>query len=104
MDIYCPRCGEPWDIYSLTDDMTPEEARDLKAGRGCPCCIGREACQREETCDVCPLYQLDGLSYTGRCRANCFKVPERAEVSAVMLDLLGDDIDGAAALLEDFGY
>jgi len=76
MDIYCPRCGEPWDVYSLVDDMTPEEARDLKAGRGCPCCKGKEVTSR----------------------------PERAEVSAVMLDLLGDDIDGAAAMLEDFGY
>ena len=41
MDILCTRCGEPWGVFSLVDDMTPEEATNLKAGRGCPCCAGK---------------------------------------------------------------
>jgi len=76
MDIYCPRCGEPFDVFSLVDDMTPEEAADLKAGRGCPCCQGQEATER----------------------------PLRAEATSVLLDVLGDDIDGVAAELEDAGF
>jgi hypothetical protein len=75
VDIYCGRCGEPWDVCSLADDMTPEEAKNLKAGKGCPCCIGKEVKER----------------------------PYRAVVSAALLDVLGDDIDGVAATLEDFG-
>jgi hypothetical protein len=75
VDIYCPRCGEPWDVYSLVEDMTPEEAADLKAGRGCPCCKGKPVESR----------------------------PFRAEASGVLLEVLGDDIDGVAATLEDFG-
>ena len=76
MDIYCPRCGEPFDVFSLVDDMTPEEARDFKAGRGCPCCKGQEVTER----------------------------PLRAEATGVLLDVLGDDIDGVAAELEDAGF
>ncbi len=76
MDIYCPRCGEPFDVFSLTDDMTPQESKDFKAGRGCPCCKGKEVKDR----------------------------PRRAEASSVLLDLLGDDIDGVAAELEDNGF
>jgi len=79
MDIYCPRCGEPWDTYSLVDDMTPVEAEDLKAGRGCPCCVGKE---------------LKDLSPEGI---------ERGIYTGALMDVLGDDLDGLAATLEDFG-
>lgn len=72
MDIYCPRCGEPWEVFSLVDDMTQEEAADLKAGRGCSCCKGKEIVKR----------------------------PECAVVSAALLDILGDDIDGVASELD----
>jgi hypothetical protein len=48
-DIICRVCGEPWDAYGVImslrkpegDDLTPQEARDLLAGRGCPCCRGQ---------------------------------------------------------------
>lgn len=42
-DIYCARCGEPWDSYGITysmghGDMTVEEAIMFKEGKGCPSC------------------------------------------------------------------
>jgi len=43
-DIFCRKCGEPWDSYgvhaSLRDDgdMSPDEARRFLRGEGCPCC------------------------------------------------------------------
>lgn len=80
MDIYCPRCGEPYDVFSLTDDMTDEERADFHAGRGCPCCRNK------------PDKEIV-LS------------PERAElltVQSMLRTFLGDDIDGLAAELEDF--
>jgi hypothetical protein len=38
-DILCALCGEPWDAYGVRHgDMTPEEAAQFLAGRGCPAC------------------------------------------------------------------
>ena len=114
MDILCTRCGEPWDVCSLTDDMTPQEAKDLKAGRGCPCCSGKEVCQRKEGCSVCPLYQMANepmiltmmrrTDYYGRCRANAFKPINEGSsyIQRELASILGDDIDGLAAAMEDF--
>lgn len=99
MDILCTRCGEPWDTASLTDDMTPEEARKLKAGEGCPCCIDKEPCTFEQSCDEC------GLNYEGHCRNRMFK-PMADDARAIQKELsgiLGDDIDGLAGIMEDTG-
>lgn len=73
MDIYCKRCGEPYDIFSLTDDMTPEEAGRFKRGEGCPCCYGK------------PVE----------------KQPFRAQLASALGGILGDDVDGLAAEMED---
>jgi len=46
-DIYCKKCGEPWDfsgVYAAIRgreeeaDMTKEEAEKFMRGEGCPCC------------------------------------------------------------------
>lgn len=42
-DIYCRKCGEPWDSYGITldigqGDMTPEEVKKFRRGEGCPSC------------------------------------------------------------------
>ena len=38
-DIYCAKCGEPWDAYGVRHgDMEPLEARKFLASKGCPCC------------------------------------------------------------------
>ena len=76
MDMFCPRCGEPWDVASLYEDMSKEDAQDLRRGKGCPCCFGRELTDR----------------------------PFRAEASGMLMDILGDDLDGVASMLEDFGF
>ena len=73
MDLYCSRCGEPWEVYYVTDEMTPEERDDFHAGRGCPSCKGKEVEER----------------------------PFRAKLTGAMRDILGDDIDGIAAEMED---
>ena len=44
MDVYCKRCGEPWDLYGVNNgDMTDEEKKRFWAGQGCPCCVGKPA-------------------------------------------------------------
>lgn len=85
MDLYCQRCDEPWDVCYVGSDMDveyPEVAEEgrtasdlFKAGKGCP------------DCDW-------GAKRVG-------KQSLRGEAMAMMMDLLGDDIDGAAAMMED---
>ena len=79
MDILCTRCGEPWDVFSLVDDMSPEEAEELKAGRCCPCC--------KHT----PDENLHNIN------------PDGSHIQQALAGILGDDIDGLAASMEDFG-
>lgn len=76
MDVYCQRCGEPYDVFSLTDDMNEQERQDFKKGVCCPCCKGKEI----------------------------EKKPARAEIASILAPLLGDDIDGLAAMMEDAEY
>ena len=76
MDIYCPNCGEPCDIYHLNNDMEPKFRDMFKAGKGCDCCEGKP----QE------------------------KKPLRASLTAVAMDLLGDDLDGVASVLDDYEY
>jgi len=75
MDLYCKRCGEPWDFLGVTDclDMTHSEKDSFLKGDGCPCCAGKPV---EET-------------------------PLRAQLAAVAQELLGDDLDGLAAVMDD---
>ena len=69
MDLYCKRCGEPWDYYGVMHgDLTDEERERFRKGEGCPACYGK------------PVE----------------KKPFRAELATVMEDILGDDLDGVA--------
>ncbi len=78
MDIYCPVCGEPWDLYGLHDvpGVPFEAARRRFAAEGC---------------------QVFGTKHNSPIDS------DRATKSAVLHQLLGDDIDGIAALMEDLG-
>ena len=72
MDVYCKKCGEPW---GLPLDMTFAEQRRFLRGEGCPCCDwGRKAPP---------------------------KPPAIVELQAALESVLGDDLDGLAAELED---
>jgi len=76
VDIYCKRCGEPWDAYGAQQalDMTRQEYNAMMAGEGCPSCYGK------------PLEKPQ---------------PFRARLTSELHAVLGDDIDGLAAELED---
>lgn len=76
MDLVCIRCGEPWDMdYVLHDDPGAFKRRGGRIER-CPCCP-------KET----PRHSA--------------KEQGRLETVAALADLLGDDVDGLAATLED---
>jgi len=80
MDILCVRCGEPFDVYHVEQDMAkwPERPNkeDFYTGRGCDCCYGKE---------------VENIA------------PEACEIQRALRDVLGDDVDGLAAEMEDLG-
>jgi len=87
VDIYCttPGCGEPWDIYEiqtcLAEELEISSAAAVKLFRrkGCAAFPGSR-------CDVDP-----DASQSLRSMA-----------TAELLDLMPDDADGVAAMLDDF--
>lgn len=83
MDLICPVCAEPVDndyFHDLVDDGTFSSYREAAAA------FRRSGCE--------------GIGETHSENRNSY----RADVSAAMFDLLGDDMDGAAAMMEDFEY
>ena len=83
MDIYCGKCGEPWEIDTLHDvsEYLGISFGEISGNFRVAGCAALDA-----TCNP----QTVGST--------------RATVAAAMLDLLGDDIDGVAAMMEDYSY
>jgi len=74
MDVYCKRCGEPWDLYGVQHgDLTATERDRFWSGEGCPSCHGKAVEKR----------------------------PLRADLTSALHEILGGDVDGLAAELED---
>ena len=87
MDNVCTKCGEPWDIsYQVEDEQLPKDEQEFvllgSAIKACPCCKDTP----NDDPDI-QEYQEKGRGY---------------EIS-MLAEILGDDIDGLASTLEDFG-
>lgn len=81
MDIRCRRCGEPWgqdELHDTPDGLSYEEASRLFRTEGCGVVFDGAPCAEAGT--------------------------ETTEMIGVLTDLLGDDMDGLAADLEDAAY
>ena len=84
MDIYCPKCAEPWDMDELHEAVAADyyptftEARKAFARYGCPAMDGRAK--------ACPDTVIGH---------------DMGNLISEVYDLLGDDLDGAASMLED---
>lgn len=84
MDLYCPKCAEPWEVETLhemadyTDSPTPITFHEANAR------FQREGCEAFG----CPHNTETMGSF-------------RAQAAGVLSDLLGDDVDGIASMLED---
>ena len=79
MDIYCPRCGEPCDQDELhIPGQTYDQAARIFRTEGC------------------------GMLFEGiACHPDSRDDPTRRAILQEMADLLGDDVDGYAAMCED---
>ena len=80
MDILCTCCGEPWDVTHVLHEEPHSFERNGALISACPCCTGN----RPEDLPAKAREDLDALK-------------------ALAL-MLGDDVDGFAAILEDFSY
>jgi len=88
MDIFCLNCGEPWEVGCIAEVRHGEDDDPAwklnKSGYPltCPCCPkGKDGKPQKQE-----------------------KKNSRAKAAAIVADLLGSDIDGAACLLEDGDY
>lgn len=108
MDVYCPTCGEPWDMDCLHEETRAQmDANDYPAygAPGYSETVYAE-CFREVQRD----FQTTGckaLEVAYGEQNHCKPKPKTdrldvAGAAAAMYELLGDDMDGAAAMLEDF--
>jgi hypothetical protein len=80
MDVYCPRCGEPMDPDEFHDvsDLTYQQAQRKFFSEGCGMLFNGKPCEERKSL--------------------------RTEASTILAELLGDDVDGIAAMMEDFEF
>lgn len=86
-DILCTKCGEPWEVDTLHEAAADQGHTfgEILAGfraRGCSA--------------------LSGFGF-GLVKCNPRGNARAADASALLFDLLGDDVDGVAAMLDDLG-
>lgn len=90
MDIYCPKCREPWDNDCLHDEVESRRYAGEEASY--------ESVKREFFASGCGALRE---AYGSPC--NPATVGQgRSVVLDELYDLFGDDLDGLSADLEDF--
>jgi hypothetical protein len=82
MDVYCHNCGEPWDTWELH-----EIAQEMEVPYN----------------TLAADFRSRGCVALGQPATTCTAHPDagRSALIAAVYDVLGDDMDGAAAMLED---
>lgn len=80
MDLICTSCGEPWDLDHVLHEEPEGFTRDGAAIVSCPCCKER-----------------------GQGKNLGSKAREKLAAARELGRLLGDDVNGYAAELEDLG-
>ena len=81
MDVYCPKCAEPWDNDELHEQAAENGSTYAETARRF----------RVEGCAV--------FEWSTPCTPSS---STRAQLAAAAYDLLGEDMDGATAMLEDY--
>ena len=79
MDIRCTTCGEPWDTDTIHEIAHEEEVSYSEA---------------------LDLFRKHGCTVLG-ARHNTTPDADAAHLSTLAFELMGDDIDGVAAMLDD---
>lgn len=108
MDVHCTTCGEPWDVYHLRHEATFEtdlDPAEAEAWREASPQLRLSQRYREKFKEAGYEFGTSIMNVV-RCPA-CPKDakpdPDKAALKAGIVEILGDDEDGIAATLEDFG-
>lgn len=116
MDVYCPVCGEPWEHDSLHEEAQERYGIPyyLEGSWGEPRvknpAYDGDAYQAIFK-QVSAEFRSKGCAalFGSRCSTPSKETDRtfgltRQAASAALYDLLGDDMDGAASMLEDLGF
>lgn len=93
MDLYCPNCGEPWDNDSLHEEVTARR----EAGQFDVVYANVAAGFRQNGCKA-----LETAFGPQECQPANAHAAMSSLYADALYDLLGDDMDGAAAMMEDY--
>lgn len=106
MDVHCTSCGEPWDTYHLRHDaiydcnLSDAELESWKRAEN-----KLTAYDRAKFKDA--GWEFGGTLMNVRhcpcCPKDAKPDPEKAAMKAGIEEALGNDIDGIASTMEDFG-
>lgn len=99
MDLHCPKCGEPWDNDTFHDIAAENLAEMLSDGHG----VVKPTTYAKVAAD----FRVRGCEALGTSHGEIDTETDstfgltRSEAAATLYELLGDDMDGAAAELYD---
>lgn len=116
MDVYCTKCGEPWDMESIHDEVEmrfidkprpwmipnndlPDGVYELKHDQTI-----YEKCLNEVKNDFVRRGCVALGGDVEWCNSHSRKPNSRAEISALAFELMGNDIDGVASEMDDAEY
>ena len=94
MDTYCSRCGEPFDIgeFAYMERFDAEEATKIFRLYGCGVMWKMEM-NKEMTLE-------EALEF--KCKPRNTQMKHTADIASALGDILGDDIDGLASLMDGY--
>ena len=108
MDVHCTTCGEPWDVYHLLHEAIYETDLDhaeAKAWSGLSPQLRLSQRYREKfkTAGYEFGTSVINVMRCPACPKDAKPAPDKAALKAGIVEILGDDEDGIAATMEDYG-
>jgi hypothetical protein len=108
MDVHCTTCGEPWDVYHLRHDAifeTDLDPAEAKAWSGLSPQLQLSQQYREKLKAAGYEFgsSIMNVIQCPACPKDAKPDPDKSALKAGIVEILGDDEDGIASTLEDFG-
>ena len=95
MDIKCSKCGEPWDTDCLHEEVEFRREESLA--------LANQPYENVYNGVRSEFYARGCKALTSFGSACYGTDPENGAAISALQDMLGDDIDGLASTIEDFG-
>src|SRR5437899_2549888 len=108
MDVHCSSCGEPWDVYHLRHDAIFETDLDPAEAEA----WGSLSPSQRLSPHYREKFKATGYAFGASildvihcpcCPKGARPDPDKAALKAGLVEILGDDEDGIASAMEDFG-